>query len=84
MGTLPTSRPVWTAGRDHEEGDDDGSEGQDHLDHGTASVPAFTSEHLGESAERLVRNARRRMTAPAPGEPSKPDDLTFVLFRLAG
>jgi len=29
----------------------------------------------------LADDARRRMTAPQPGEPSKPDDLTFVLYR---
>src|SRR5262245_64293033 len=39
---------------------------------------------LGEGARRLVADARRRMTRPAAGEPSKPDDLTLVLFRLSG
>jgi serine/threonine protein phosphatase PrpC len=29
----------------------------------------------------LADDARRRMTTPQPGEPSKPDDLTFVLYR---
>jgi len=29
----------------------------------------------------LADDARRRMTAPQPGEPSKADDLTFVLYR---
>jgi len=37
---------------------------------------------LAEGARRLAADAHRRMTAPAAGEPSKPDDLTFVLFRL--
>jgi serine/threonine protein phosphatase PrpC len=38
-----------------------------------------------ESAARcLADDARRRMLAPAVGEPSKPDDLSFVLFRPAG
>ena len=32
-------------------------------------------------ADRLVESAVRRMTAPEPGGPNKPDDLTFVLFR---
>jgi len=36
---------------------------------------------LAVVAERLVRDARRRMEAPIEGEPSKPDDLTFVAFR---
>jgi serine/threonine protein phosphatase PrpC len=39
---------------------------------------------LGEAAQRLVADARRRMTTPTPGEPSKPDDLTLILFRLDG
>ena len=37
---------------------------------------------LAESAHRLAADAQRRMLAPLAGEPSKPDDLTFVLFRL--
>ncbi len=36
---------------------------------------------LAEAARRLVADARRRMTAPTPGDPSKPDDLTLILFR---
>jgi serine/threonine protein phosphatase PrpC len=36
---------------------------------------------LAEAARRLVAEARRRMTAPTPGDPSKPDDLTLILFR---
>jgi hypothetical protein len=39
---------------------------------------------LAECAQRLVADARRRMTSPTAGEPSKPDDLTLVLFRLSG
>lgn len=38
---------------------------------------------LHRSLTRLAEFARRRMTAPEPGEPSKPDDLTFVAFRRA-
>ena len=37
---------------------------------------------LAEAARRLVVDARRRMTAPTLGDPSKPDDLTLILFRL--
>jgi serine/threonine protein phosphatase PrpC len=37
---------------------------------------------LAECASRLASDARRRMTSPAAGDPSKPDDLTLVLFRL--
>ena len=36
---------------------------------------------LARVAERLLRLARTRMTDAQPGEPSKPDDLSFVLFR---
>ena len=35
-------------------------------------------------AGRLAADARRRMTEPAAGEPSKPDDLSFVIFRPRG
>lgn len=37
---------------------------------------------LEGAARRLVADARRRMSAPTAGEPSKPDDLTLILFRL--
>jgi serine/threonine protein phosphatase PrpC len=37
---------------------------------------------LRRSAERLAAGAQKRMREPDTGEPSKPDDLTFVLFRL--
>ncbi len=39
---------------------------------------------LARGARRLVEDASRRMREPAKGEPSKPDDLTFVLFRPQG
>jgi serine/threonine protein phosphatase PrpC len=38
---------------------------------------------LAECARRLASDARRRMTSPASGDPCKPDDLTFVMFRLS-
>jgi hypothetical protein len=31
----------------------------------------------------LAEHARRRMERPEPEEPSKPDDLTFLLYRRA-
>ena len=31
----------------------------------------------------LASHARERMLSKGEGEPSKPDDLTFVIFRLA-
>ena len=37
---------------------------------------------IAEGARRLAADAQRRMAAPEPGDPSKPDDLTFVIFRL--
>jgi serine/threonine protein phosphatase PrpC len=36
---------------------------------------------LDAACERLAELARARMHAPSGGEPSKPDDLTFVAFR---
>lgn len=36
------------------------------------------------AVERLVDAARGRMTHPAAGEPSKPDDLTVVAYRAGG
>ena len=36
---------------------------------------------LGPAARRLAAVARARMERPEGGRPSKPDDLTFVLFR---
>jgi serine/threonine protein phosphatase PrpC len=37
---------------------------------------------LMKAANRLVADAGHRMREPTPGQPSKPDDLTFVGFRL--
>ena len=36
---------------------------------------------LSEAAARLAGRATRRMLDPREGTPSKPDDLTFILFR---
>jgi PPM family protein phosphatase len=36
---------------------------------------------LDEAAARLASACRKRMLNPKEGEPSKPDDATFVLFR---
>ncbi len=38
---------------------------------------------LAGGAARLLERARSRMQVEAPGQPSKPDDLTFVLCRRA-
>lgn len=37
---------------------------------------------LPRAAAKLFAACRRRMEAPQDGQPSKPDDLTFVAFRL--
>jgi serine/threonine protein phosphatase PrpC len=37
---------------------------------------------LGDVSRRLVEAAGRRMKGPNGGHPSKPDDLTFIVFRL--
>jgi serine/threonine protein phosphatase PrpC len=39
---------------------------------------------LGEGLQRLVSTCRQRMTSPRPGHPSKPDDLSVILFRRRG
>jgi len=36
---------------------------------------------LERAAGELARLAARRMAEPTPGRPSKPDDLTFILYR---
>ena len=36
---------------------------------------------LPGAAEALAKECRRRMTEPEPGHPSKPDDVTFILYR---
>ena len=37
---------------------------------------------LDEAARRLLEVSTQRMRSPAEGEPSKPDDLSFVLYRM--
>ena len=37
---------------------------------------------LEEAASRLAEHATRRMTQPQPQHPCKPDDLSFLLFRM--
>jgi len=44
-------------------------------------VDRIRKGRLDRAADRLAVDARRRMTRPEAGLPSKPDDLTFVLFR---
>ena len=44
-------------------------------------VDSIRKGPLDRAGRKLASEARRRMTEPAEGEPSKPDDLTFVLFR---
>jgi serine/threonine protein phosphatase PrpC len=36
---------------------------------------------LDDAMERLIALAQRRMSGAAPGQPSKPDDLSMILFR---
>lgn len=44
-------------------------------------VALVRSGPLDAACERLAELARARMHTPSEGEPSKPDDLTFVAFR---
>jgi serine/threonine protein phosphatase PrpC len=58
-----------------------------------ASDGLFDNLHVGEiidhirhgavkkAAEKLIHSCRQRMTAPGGDNPSKPDDLTFILYR---
>ena len=39
---------------------------------------------VSAAARRLVDDATARMTRPEDGSPSKPDDMTFILYRRAG
>ncbi len=47
-------------------------------------VDAIRIGALPVAAQRLASAARQRMTSPSDGEPSKPDDTTFILFRRSG
>jgi serine/threonine protein phosphatase PrpC len=38
---------------------------------------------LEDAMRELVEQCKKRMLTPEDGQPSKPDDLTFVVFRLA-
>ncbi|MDZ7620076.1 MAG: PP2C family serine/threonine-protein phosphatase, partial [Patescibacteria group bacterium] len=38
---------------------------------------------LPRVARNLADQSHQRMTDPQPGLPSKPDDLTFIVYRLA-
>jgi serine/threonine protein phosphatase PrpC len=44
-------------------------------------VAAIRSGPLDRAARALAREAAARMERPVEGQPSKPDDLTFVLYR---
>ncbi|UCE87643.1 MAG: serine/threonine-protein phosphatase [Deltaproteobacteria bacterium] len=46
-------------------------------------VDAIRTKPLSVVAEHLAGRVGERMREPAEGEPSKPDDVTFILFRLA-
>jgi serine/threonine protein phosphatase PrpC len=46
-------------------------------------VECIRKGSLEKITEDLARRARERMEGAQDGEPSKPDDLTFVVFRLA-
>ena len=44
-------------------------------------VACIRCGRLDDSARRLLEVSIQRMRSPAAGEPSKPDDLSFVLYR---
>jgi len=47
-------------------------------------IDTVRTGEITESAENLMRTARSRINEPKDGLPSHPDDVTFVLYRLAG
>jgi serine/threonine protein phosphatase PrpC len=49
--------------------------------HTAEIVELIRTGPIDETARRLAETARARMCFPAPGEPSKPDDITCVTFR---
>jgi serine/threonine protein phosphatase PrpC len=49
--------------------------------HTVEIVALLRTGALDAACDRLAELARARMVAPSEGEPSKPDDLTFVAFR---
>ena len=44
-------------------------------------VEVVRKGRLPDAADELARRVAERMTNDSGGEPSKPDDLTFVLYR---
>jgi serine/threonine protein phosphatase PrpC len=44
-------------------------------------VDCIRSGGLEQAMDRLLIACRRRMKKPGNGQPSKPDDLTFILVR---
>ena len=46
-------------------------------------VELIRAGELLDSAEKLARLVMERMESPVTGQPSKPDDVSFILFRLA-
>ena len=50
--------------------------------HGDEIIAAIRKGPLAAALDGLTDLAAQRMSAAAPGEPSKPDDLSVILFRL--
>jgi serine/threonine protein phosphatase PrpC len=44
-------------------------------------IESIRAGSLAEASRRLARNTLRRMRRPSTSTPSKPDDLTFILYR---
>lgn len=47
-------------------------------------IDTVRTGNITESADDLMQSARSRINEPKDGLPSHPDDVTFVLYRLAG
>ena len=44
-------------------------------------VELIRAGELLDSAEKLARTVIERMESPVTGQPSKPDDVSFILYR---
>ncbi len=49
--------------------------------HGTEIIERIRKGSLHAAMDRVIALASRRMSGAAPGQPSKPDDLSVLLFR---
>ena len=51
------------------------------LEDSAAILASACSGYQDATADELVERSQRRMSSPEPNAPSKPDDVTLILFR---